>query len=235
MDLYSRKNNWEKSYENRDNFVYVPHEEVVRFISTYIRKRIGLNDFLDIKKDYKNARILDLGCGIGRHIIYFNEMNLDAFGIDLSQNAINNVHQWAKVEGVDSLVGKVLQGDVRDLPWEKNFFDIGISVGVLDSMEFTIAREACAELARVVKKNGLVYIDLISGEDSNHEIGYTGEEIVNTIHENNTIQSYFDYEKIERLVDSFFTIEACTLIKREEIISGSLTSRYHIILKNLVS
>lgn len=39
---------WDDSYRNRDNFMFYPHEEVVRFISKYIRKRIGFNEFRDV-------------------------------------------------------------------------------------------------------------------------------------------------------------------------------------------
>lgn len=38
---------WNSSYENRDNFVFYPHEEIIRFVSKYIRKRVGLDEFHD--------------------------------------------------------------------------------------------------------------------------------------------------------------------------------------------
>jgi len=38
---------WEESYRRGDNFVFYPHEEVIRFVSKYIRKRVGLNEFVD--------------------------------------------------------------------------------------------------------------------------------------------------------------------------------------------
>ncbi len=233
MEAYKKKIHWENSYRNRDNFVFEPNEEVVRFTSKYIRKRVGLEDFLDGKNYVKNGKILDLGCGIGRHIIYFNKMNLDAYGIDISKNAIKTAHLWAEKQKFASFNSKIIQGDVRKLPWENKFFNFAISVGVLDGMEFEIAREACIELSRVVKKNSLVYIDLICGEYLNEKRGYSGEEVVTTKHENMTIQSYFDSKKIERLINGFFSIESCMLIKREDLISDKFSSRYHIVLKNL--
>jgi len=40
--MENQKKKWEESYLNRDNFVFYPHEEVIRFVSKSIRKRIGL-------------------------------------------------------------------------------------------------------------------------------------------------------------------------------------------------
>jgi SAM-dependent methyltransferase len=85
----SFKEQWEKSYKNKDNFVFYPNEEVIRFTSKYIRKRVGLNEFVDVHNYSDNPKVLDLGCGIGRHIIYGLDMKLDMYGIDLSEVAID--------------------------------------------------------------------------------------------------------------------------------------------------
>lgn len=56
MDL--KKDNWNNSYKNRDNFIFYPHEEIIRFVSKYIRKRIGIDEFMDLNSMNK---CLDLG------------------------------------------------------------------------------------------------------------------------------------------------------------------------------
>ncbi len=33
----NQKYEWDKSYQNLDNFVFYPHEEVIRFVSKFIR------------------------------------------------------------------------------------------------------------------------------------------------------------------------------------------------------
>ena len=42
-----KKKEWNQSYKNKDNFIFYPHEEVIRFISKYIKKRIGLNKYIN--------------------------------------------------------------------------------------------------------------------------------------------------------------------------------------------
>ncbi len=37
MAAENKKEFWEESYLKKDNFVFYPHEEVIRFFSKYIR------------------------------------------------------------------------------------------------------------------------------------------------------------------------------------------------------
>ena len=100
-------------------------------------------------------------------------------------------------------------------------------------MPYEIARAACVELARVMTKGGLFYCDLISGDDSNHAREFSGEEIVATDHEQGTVQLYFNLAKIEQMIGSLFEIKECNLIRRENIHTGTYSSRYHLILSRI--
>lgn len=227
------KAEWDKSYESRDNFVFYPHEEVIRFVSKFIRKRVALNEFRDSAQGSSLGRVLDLGCGIGRHVIYCHEMGLEAYGVDLSDTAIGVAREWAKEKHLPEPEKRVLQGDVRHLPWENGFFRYAVSHGVLDSMPFEIARAACVELARVMPVGGLFYCDLISGDDSRHAREFNGEEIVTTAHEQGTVQLYFNLGKIMSMIQKVFEIDECILIRRENVLRGGYTSRYHLVLRRI--
>lgn len=227
------KTEWDNSYENRDNFVFSPHEEVIRFVSKFIRKRIALNEFRDVAPGSDHGRVLDLGCGIGRHVIFCHEMGLDAYGVDLSDAAIRVARDWAEQKDVPEPGKRILQGDVRCLPWDDGFFRYAVSHGVLDSMPFEIACAACVELARVMPIGGLFYCDLISGDDSQHAREFSGEETVTTAHEQGTVQLYFNLAKILSMIDGVFEINECNLIRRENVLRGGYTSRYHLVLKRI--
>jgi SAM-dependent methyltransferase len=224
---------WNKSYCNRDNFVFFPHEEVIRFVSKFIRKKTGLDEYRDIAPNAGGVKVLDLGCGIGRHVIYCHEMGLDSYGVDLSETAIQVAIDWAVRKGMPDSTLRIRQGDVRHLPWDDGYFDFAVSHGVLDSMPFEIARAACMELARKMTKEGLFYCDLISGDDASHAREYAGEEVVTANHENGTIQSYFNLAKIKKMIEGAFEIVECILIRREEVMRGGYASRYHLILKKV--
>lgn len=225
------KAEWEQSYENRDNFLFFPQEEVVRFFAKYIRKRTSLNLSHDAAPGSGYGRILDLGCGIGRHVIFSHKMGLDAYGIDLSETAIQVARKWAAEKGVMAAEERILQGDVRKLPWADGFFRYAVSHGVLDSMPFEIARAACIELSRVMSAGGLFYCDVVSGDDALHAREYSGEEIVTTAHELGTVQLYFNLEAIHSMIDGAFDISECILIRRENVLRRDYTSRYHLVLR----
>jgi ubiquinone/menaquinone biosynthesis C-methylase UbiE len=227
------KSAWEQSYLNKDNYMFYPHEEVVRFTSKHIRKRIGLKDFLDVNSYDSTPKILDLGCGIGRHIVYFHEMKLEPYGVDLSENAVKYAIKWAKENGLSEAEKRILQGSVAQLPWFDDYFDFMVSHGVLDSMSFETALLAMKEVHRVLKKNGLFYCDLASGDDSIHFREFNGEEIVETNHEQGTMQSYFNFQKINELIDSFFIIKEAILITHENCIANDYYKRYHLVLQKI--
>ena len=165
-----QKEQWEEAYGRKDNFLFYPHEEVIRFASRHIRKRVGLDQFRDLVSFQPPPRLLDLGCGIGRHVIYAHHLGMDPYGIDLSKVAIDFARGWAAKEGLSAVEDRLREGSVAELPWPGGFFRFVVSHGVLDSMTFSIARSAALETARVCASGALFYCDLISGDDGRPEV-----------------------------------------------------------------
>lgn len=231
--MCNQEKEWNDSYERKENFVFYPHEEVIRFFSKYIRKRVGLDAFKDIAPFTPPPKILDLGCGIGRHIFYATTMGAEAYGIDLSASAIRIAWDWAQKEGISDFHEKIKQGDIRSLPYPQNYFDFALSHGVLDSMPLEVAKEAVAEVARALKVDGLFYCDVISGDDSLHFREFDKEEIVQTEHEKGTIQSYFNFTKITSMVSPLFHMVECMIVKKESVISNQSSARYHLVLRKV--
>lgn len=50
-------------------------------------------------KEKKERKVLDLGCGTGRHIVYFAKRGFDVYGIDISPQAIKLTKSWLKKGG----------------------------------------------------------------------------------------------------------------------------------------
>lgn len=218
---------WDLSYRNRDNFVFYPHEEIIRFAAKYIAKRIGLNE-VNIKTD---GKVLDLGCGIGRHVIFFEKLGIDAYGIDLSKEAIEIASNWLEKENINPS-DKLFHGSAENLPWSQNEFDFIVSHGVLDSMPLDIARNIVKECHRVIKSEGLFYCDLI-GDDTKHGINFEEEIVIETKHEKGTIQSYFTLGKIQHLIKDLFEIKEINKIITQDVVTQNYYSRYHLILKKI--
>jgi len=227
-----KKNEWNESYKNKDNYMFYPEENIIRFISKYIKKRVGLNEFISQNPSLTNIKVLDFGCGIGRHIKTLNEFNIDGYGFDLSNEAINIAKENFMKLGLPKLIDKVIVADILDLPYGDNFFDFMLSHGVLDSMPYEIAKNGLVELSRCLKEDGRIYLDLIS--EAGHSCSDDNfEKTIQTNHEKNTIQTYFNEDRINDLIENIFEIEEIILINNIDIINNTTFGRYHIVLKKV--
>ena len=133
-----KSNKWNESYQRNENYLFYPNEEIIRFFSKYIVKKKGnkLFDFI-----IESPRMLDLGCGVGRHVFYGIDNNVDSYGIDLSADAIVKAKLLAAEKGISNINKRFVVGDIRHMEWEKDYFNVVVSHGVLDSMPFDIARD----------------------------------------------------------------------------------------------
>lgn len=200
-NVFLKSAEWEASYGRRENFIFEPKEEVIRFLSRFVRKRVSSTEFIDLLEipSDRSIKAIDFGCGIGAASIFMaSKLGIHATGVDISSRAIDTARTCSKSIGLDpqNCTFSVLVD--RKLDYDDCHFDVGISEGVLDSMTFVDARSAMSELARVTSK--YIYISLISS----HEVGDTtfdGEVIVKHNHEFGTVQSYFTEEKIGRLIN----------------------------------
>ncbi|MEA4804367.1 class I SAM-dependent methyltransferase [Acetobacterium wieringae] len=214
-------NEWNDAYLKGGNMCFWPNEEIIRFVSKYIKKRIGIDEFAKIR-DFDKG--FDLGCGIGRHVKFLGEMGFDVYGMDLSDVAINKGKQWMETLGESGLAKKMVIGNILDIPFESDYFDFIVSHGVFDSMSFEIAIHGIKEVVRVLKTGGLMYCDLIM--DPSLE---AYEEIVKIEHEYGTVQSYFDKNKVDVLLGSAFRILEFKINSTSDENNEVLSRRAHVI------
>lgn len=115
---------------------------------------IGEADFIESEIDYnKNLRILDIGCGTGRHALELTKRGYNVVGIDLSESMIKKAREKAENAGLNV---DFQLADARNLPFEHEF-DLAIMIceGAFplmetDEMNFEILKNA----AKSLKNNG---------------------------------------------------------------------------------
>jgi ubiquinone/menaquinone biosynthesis C-methylase UbiE len=223
-----RKQLWEESYDRKENFIFFPKEEVVKFLNRFVRKRIGYNSFKDILTTTTALKALDLGCGVGRQTILMEEFGIESYGVDISSKAINEAIALAKHLGFN-LKERFVLLQQPSLPFADDFFDIAISDSVLDSMEYTIAKQYMLELNRTV--TSYVYLNVIAGKTLPSSEDFAGDVIVESKHEKGTVQSYYNKERIEELISGTdFKIAQLNQTTEESLLSNKRTCRYHIVL-----
>ena len=223
------KKEWNLSYSQGDNNILYPQAEVIKFLNRFVSKRNNngtLTRHLN-KQKTQQLRGLDFGCGIGTHAIIFNDFQVDAHGIDISEVAIAKAIENAKKKGVKYEQFLVQSGDTHVLPYKNNYFDFVVAESCLDSMPFSLSKLYISELKRIT--NGIIYASLIG-----HEPSMSSEEfVVKTQHEKGTIQTVFDQEKICKLfgIDKEQFIYF-TCIDQTDCHSKKLTGkRYYVIAK----
>lgn len=230
MDVKEEK--WNESYEKRQNFTFYPDNEVIRFVSSFLKKRIGIDEYAMIRPAQK---ILDLGCGIGRHMLFLDQYGFEPYGIDLSAIAINCAKNWFHIQHKNNLSERIFVGSVEKLPFEDHFFDAMVSEAVLDSMPFSVAKKAIRESYRVLNPGALVYISLIAYDSAllggDQSTDSDREVIIEEELENGTIQSFFNQEKISQLLGDYFSIMRQKTISYEMLEPYSLNRRHFLVLK----
>ncbi len=231
IEIDTKTREWNESYARRENHVFYPGDEVVRFVSRHIRRRKGLTEYEDLTPGASGAKVLDVGCGIGRTLVFGTQMGLAMYGTDLSSHAVGVARQWLESMGVAGAAERVLAGDIRELPWSTACFDHAVSDSVLDSMPFQIAQAGLSEIARVVRPGGYFYCSLISGDETGRDREFCGEALITGTHERNTIQSYFNRAKIRRLIEPLFEILSSSLHQVRTFPGETHHGRWHVVAR----
>ncbi|MBU4511815.1 class I SAM-dependent methyltransferase [Patescibacteria group bacterium] len=119
----------------------------------------SLEHLPEIVKIFKNAnvkRVLDLGCGGGKHLFYLAKNGFEVYGVDLSKEAINTAKKQFRDH---KLKGKFIVGSFgKKFPYKNDFFDAVISIRALNQGTDKDINKAVIELTRVLKPGGLVFI-----------------------------------------------------------------------------
>ncbi len=100
----------------------------------------------DLMQDVKNSRVLDVGCGTGRHLSLLTEGN-HLYGIDLSLSMLAEAQ--AKMPA-----GAFMSGSAVTLPFKDHSFDLVVSSRVLQHIRDQ--QKMISEMARVCKPGGQV-------------------------------------------------------------------------------
>ncbi len=103
------------------------------------------------------SRILDLGCGTGRHTIYFAKRDFKVNGFDWSREAIKRARQLLRA-GKLSADLEVWDMTEFPYPYEDASFDAVLSMKVIHHTNFGNIRRIISEVERIIAKKGFLYL-----------------------------------------------------------------------------
>lgn len=126
----------------------------------------NFDDFIRLLKDNKAQKVLDLGCGTGRHTIALAKEGFEVYGIDISRNALKVCRERLKEENLEA---DLQFADIyKPLPYEDDFFDGMISASTLHHAIIKDIKGLIKELARVLQPSAVMMIDVPTSIDDFH-------------------------------------------------------------------
>ncbi len=120
-------------------------------------------------KENNAGRILDVGCGAGRHTFYFASKGFEVYGFDEDEEAIENDKQMLRKEE--------LKADLRvwdmtkPMPYQDEFFDAALAVRVIHHTSISNITKIVHELDRVLKPRGFLFLQVPSYESETFDAG----------------------------------------------------------------
>ncbi|MFW6263738.1 MAG: class I SAM-dependent methyltransferase [Thermotogota bacterium] len=203
---------WEKV---REDFWHEPSEDVYYYLHRWKEKSL--------------KKILDLGCGMGRHCILFAENGFNVTGFDLSEYGLDVMKEKAVKK---KLTINTVHGDVVNLPFEDNTFDAILAYHSVYHVDSEGMDRVIANIKRVLKPGGEVYITLISKHTWSYSANSSSIKIVD---ENVRLKEEQDgnflphfYVNYQDMLTLFKDFEIIRVRQIEDIFDGKSSWHYFL-------
>ena len=220
---------WNELNTEERHHVKYPAENVIRFV----RKNFHCNG---------TEKVLDLGCGAGRHVIYLADTNVIPYGADFSISGVSYTKGMLEQLKYDRYIDNVVEATTYSLPYEDSFFDGLICWGVIDYMDVEHITQSVREIYRILKRDALALILVRTTEDyrcqnaikeakeieertfilEEHDVNKSASK------ENGMLEHFFTRDEVQKLFDDFDEIKVDTVTQTHD--NGSYQDQYFLIM-----
>jgi tellurite methyltransferase len=180
-------------------------------------------------------RVLDVGCGVGRHALHFARLGFDTVAIDMADAGLDEVRRNAENEG---LAIHTERAPMTTLPFGDASFDYVLAFNVIHHGDPAIVGQAVSEIRRVLKPGGVYQGTMLSKRNAGYGAGT--EVAPNTFVRDTDPADPSDSDKSHphfycnaaELVALFAGFELMSLVDREHSKAGSW--HWHMAAERLV-
>lgn len=111
----------------------------------------------------QRQRVYDLGCGVGRHTVYLAQLGFDVVASDISDSGVRKTKEWLAREKLQVDVSRL---DMHDMPFDDGTFDAVVAVNVVYHATRDDVEDVLAQISRVLKPGGFLFITFKSTASS---------------------------------------------------------------------
>lgn len=178
--------------------------------------------------------ILDCGAGGSNPpLSLFYEFKYKTYGIELSEDQIKKANEFCKTNNMNL---NIISGNMTRIPFESEFFSFLFSYNTSVHMKKTDFLLAMQEFLRVLKPNGLCYVNFLSEECDSFGKGIEIRpgEFIQKEFEEEVLYSHYKVDELEKYFNGFEVVYNEKRVIRRNIDGEEHTSGYlDYILKKL--
>ena len=123
---------------------------------------------IQILKSFNCKKILDLGCGIGRHTLFLAQQGFSLTALDGSKSGLYHLKIEANKR---KLHIKTVCQTFDSMPFSKNSFDCVIAFNVIYHGDNKTIQKSLLEIRRVLKSGGIFFATFLSKKNSDFGLG----------------------------------------------------------------
>lgn len=135
---------WDSIFREEGRHFLDPHEDMSNLVRRFRKERV--------------RRVLDVGCGSGRHAVLLARRGFRVTGIDVSPEGLRLTREWLREEG---LTARLKKADFFEpFPFADDAFDAVIAIQTIHHGVHDRVRDSIGEMTRVLRPGGLVFVSV---------------------------------------------------------------------------
>ncbi len=143
---------WDAIYRDKGEVQKKPYQVVVASVPIFQKQGA--------------RRVLDLGCGTGRHALFYAKNGFEVYACDISQHGLNIIRQ----HNLSNI--KLKRAEMSSLPYEDSFFDAIVCTSVINHSRIAKIKKTFDEIQRVLKPGGILVLVVLSPKDFTAKTGH---------------------------------------------------------------